>query len=79
VNELTEKELFIAMLVADGLRNPDIAVIIGTSEHVVKNKLKMIYDKLGFWNRTELALWYVKREHDREKVELKAKAQKGGS
>lgn len=48
------------MLVADGLRNHEIAVIIGTSVHVTKNKLTKIFDKLGLWNRTELALWYVK-------------------
>ena len=58
--ELTERELFVARLVTDGLTNPQIGVICNRSEHVIKNWLKAIYDKLGLWNRTELALWYVK-------------------
>lgn len=62
------------MLVADGLKNRDIATLMGRSEHVVKNYLRTIYDKLGLWNRTELALWYVKKTHDHSK----AMAQGGG-
>ena len=26
--------------------------------------LRLIYDKLGLWNRVELALWYVARQHE---------------
>ena len=59
-------------LVAQGLKNSEVANLIGTSEHVVKNHLRLIYDKLGLWNRVELALWYEARRHeemeyDREK------------
>jgi DNA-binding NarL/FixJ family response regulator len=45
-------------LVAQGLNNRQMALAIGTSEHVIKNELRSIYDKLGLWNRLELALWY---------------------
>jgi len=38
-----------------------VASEIGTTEHVVKNYLRVIYDKLGLWNRVELALWYESR------------------
>jgi DNA-binding NarL/FixJ family response regulator len=38
-----------------------VADAIGTTEHVVKNYLRVIYDKLGLWNRVELALWYESR------------------
>jgi DNA-binding CsgD family transcriptional regulator len=38
---------------------------MGTTEHVVKNYLRVIYDKLGLWNRVELALWYEARRHER--------------
>jgi two-component system nitrate/nitrite response regulator NarL len=48
-------------LVSQGLKNEDIAREIGTTEHVVKNYLRVIYDKLGMWNRLELALWHVSR------------------
>ena len=30
----------------------------------VKNYLRVIYDKLGLWNRVELALWYEARRHE---------------
>jgi DNA-binding NarL/FixJ family response regulator len=51
-------------LVAQGLKNCEVAEIIGTSEYVVKNHLRIIFDKLGFWNRVELALWYEARRHE---------------
>ena len=52
------REHDIIRLVAHGLNNKTIAIEIGTTEKVVKNYLTVIYDKLGVWNRTELALWY---------------------
>jgi DNA-binding NarL/FixJ family response regulator len=51
-------------LVAQGLKNSEVAEIIGISECVVKNHLRVIFDKLGFWNRVELALWYEARRHE---------------
>jgi DNA-binding NarL/FixJ family response regulator len=51
-------------LVAQGLKNSEVAEVIGTTEYVVKNHLRIIYDKLGFWNRVELALWYEARRHE---------------
>ena len=53
-------------LVAQGLKNSEVADAIGTTEHVVKNHLRMIYDKLGLWNRVELALWFEARRHEDE-------------
>ncbi len=47
-----------------------IAVRIGTPEHVVKNYLRVIYDKLGLWNRVELALWYEARRHEQRDTPL---------
>jgi DNA-binding NarL/FixJ family response regulator len=51
-------------LVAQGLKNSEVAEAIGTTEHVVKNYLRRVYDKLGLWNRVELALWYEARRHE---------------
>jgi DNA-binding NarL/FixJ family response regulator len=51
-------------LVAQGLKNSEVAEVIGTTEYVVKNHLRIIFDKLGFWNRVELALWYEARKHE---------------
>ena len=59
-NTLTSKEKRIIALVAEGLKNSEIAKIIGTTTHVVKNYLKTIFDKTGTWTRLELALWYQK-------------------
>jgi two-component system, NarL family, nitrate/nitrite response regulator NarL len=56
-------QLRVIELVAQGLKNKDIAAEIGTTELVVKNYLRLIYDKLGLWNRVELALWFVAREY----------------
>ena len=59
-----EREQFIIQRVAEGCKNREIADSLGTTEHVVKNYLRVIYDKLGLWNRVELALWYEARRHE---------------
>jgi DNA-binding NarL/FixJ family response regulator len=59
-----EREQRIIALVAQGLKNSEVAEVVGTTEHVVKNYLRDIYDKLGLWNRVELALWYEARRHE---------------
>jgi DNA-binding NarL/FixJ family response regulator len=60
----SEREQRVIELVAQGLKNREVAESIGTTEHVVKNYLRVIYDKLGLWNRVELALWYEARQHE---------------
>jgi DNA-binding NarL/FixJ family response regulator len=69
-NQLRDREKTIIRLTADGLKNKEIASEIGTSEHVVKNYLRVIYDKLGVWNRVELALWYVSRTEPQQQMTL---------
>lgn len=59
----SEREHRVIQLVAQGLKNSEVANEIGTTEHVVKNYLRVIYDKLGLWNRVELALWYESRRN----------------
>jgi DNA-binding NarL/FixJ family response regulator len=59
-----EREQRVIELVAQGLKNKEVANQIGTTEHVIKNYLRTIYDKLGLWNRVELALWYEARRHE---------------
>ena len=51
-------------LVAQGLKNSEVADIIGMTENGVKNYLRVIFDKLGVWNRLELALWYEARRYE---------------
>ena len=54
---LTAKEIQIATLVWQGLTNREIGKIVGTSEQVIKNHLRSIFDKLGVWSRLELAMY----------------------
>ena len=61
----SEREQLIIQRVAEGCKNREIADSLGTTEHVVKNYLRVIYDKLGLWNRVELALWYEARQPER--------------
>jgi DNA-binding CsgD family transcriptional regulator len=59
-----DREQRVIELVAQGLKNSEVGEAIGTTENVVKNYLRVIYDKLGLWNRVELALWYEARRHE---------------
>jgi len=54
---LTPKEIQIAILVWEGMTNREIGRIVGTSEQVIKNHLRRIFDKLGVWSRLELAMY----------------------
>ena len=55
--QLTLKEVQVAILVWEGLTNRDIANRIHTTEQVVKNYLRNTFDKLGVWSRLELAMY----------------------
>src|SRR5207253_944161 len=58
----TEGEYRIVALVAQGLNNGDVARKIRTTRSVIKNRLRIIYDKLGVWNRIELVRWSAEGE-----------------
>ena len=60
----SQRQQQVIALVAQGMKNSEVAAVIGTTECVVKNYLRIIYDKLGLWNRVELALWYEARQHE---------------
>ena len=55
--QLNRTEVRVATLVWQGNTNPEIAARFGTSEQVIKNHLRSIFDKLGVWSRLELALY----------------------
>lgn len=57
--KFTPREREILPLVASGLRNKPIAIKLGTTEQVIKNYLRSIYDKSGMSNSLELANWYL--------------------
>ncbi len=54
---LTPKESNIVSCVTQGMKNKEIALRVGTTEQVVKNYLRKVYDKLGVADRLELALY----------------------
>ena len=55
--QLTPKETLIVSCVTHGMKNKEIALRVGTTEQVVKNYLRKVYDKLGVADRLELALY----------------------
>lgn len=54
---LSPKEIAIITCITQGKRNKEIAFQLGTTEQVIKNYLRKIYDKLGVSDRLELALY----------------------
>ena len=54
VEPLTPREHEVLGLVADGLRNREIAIRLRISEHTVKFHLASIFGKLGGTSRTEV-------------------------
>jgi DNA-binding NarL/FixJ family response regulator len=58
-DRLSEKELRIIAAVVRGYKNREIAAQLDTSEQVVKNALRVIFDKIGVSDRLELALFVL--------------------
>jgi two-component system, NarL family, nitrate/nitrite response regulator NarL len=71
---LSPKELSIIACITQGKRNKEIAFQLGTTEQVVKNYLRKIYDKLGVSDRLELALYCLHHQ-----IHKKAKDQEGAA
>ncbi|HVP50420.1 MAG TPA: response regulator transcription factor [Candidatus Bathyarchaeia archaeon] len=58
-DRLSEKELRIIALVVRGFKNKEIAAQMETTEQVVKNSIRSIFDKIGVSDRLELALFVL--------------------
>ena len=56
---LTSRELEVVTLIAQGMTNKDIARECKIAEETVKRHLKNIFDKVGVWNRLEMALFAI--------------------
>jgi two-component system, NarL family, nitrate/nitrite response regulator NarL len=73
---LSPKEMAIITCITQGKRNKEIAFELGTTEQVIKNYLRKIYDKLGVSDRLELALYclhnkIIQSDADEELLEQK--------
>lgn len=53
--DLSVRQMQVADLVARGYSNREIARELSLTEQVVKNVLHRVFDRLGIWNRVELA------------------------
>jgi DNA-binding NarL/FixJ family response regulator len=54
---LTERELQVLRLMADGSANTEISHLLRISPHTVKSHVIHIFNKLGVDDRTEAAVW----------------------
>jgi DNA-binding NarL/FixJ family response regulator len=70
-DRLTPKEMKIVALIGQGFRNREIGMRLGTTEQVIKNYLRSIFDKTGVSDRLELALFTI---HHRVLAEAAAHA-----
>ena len=73
---LSPKELSIITCITQGKRNKEIAFQLGTTEQVIKNYLRKIYDKLGVSDRLELALYCLHNKiipSDMDEIDLAQK------
>ena len=71
--KLSPKEMAIITCITQGKRNKEIAYQLGTTEQVIKNYLRKIYDKLGVSDRLELALYCLHNkiiQSDADEVEV---------
>ncbi len=58
-DRLSDRELRIIAAVVQGYKNREIALQLYTSEQMIKNALRNIFDKIGVSDRLELALFVV--------------------
>ncbi|MEV0168900.1 LuxR C-terminal-related transcriptional regulator, partial [Nonomuraea fuscirosea] len=56
---LTPRELEVAGLIAEGVRNKDIAARLVISQRTAEGHVEHILEKLGFTSRAQIAAWYV--------------------
>ncbi len=58
---LTESEMAVLRLVAQGVENEHIAQVLNYSVYTVANRLRTIYEKLRVTNRTQAALYALRQ------------------
>ena len=61
---LSQRQYRVTEMVTQGMKNSEIATMLGIRVHVVRNYVSAVYDKVGVSNRVELALWYEARRYE---------------
>jgi len=61
IEPLTEGEMAVVRLVAQGVDNQGIAQALNYSVYIVANRLRTIFDKLHVANRTQAALYALRQ------------------
>ncbi len=60
-HDLTEREITVLRLVADGRTNKEIANVLDLSEKTVKNHVRNIFHKLHVYDRTQAAILAIRK------------------
>jgi len=80
--ELTERELDVLLVLADGASNKVIAQRLNIAEKTVKSHVTHIFQTLGVTDRTQAALWVERHglspSQQRRREELRARSQGQG-
>lgn len=58
--DISQRELEVLKLVGEGLSNREIAESLNLSEGTTRNYVTGLLDKLGFRDRTQLAIFYIR-------------------
>jgi DNA-binding NarL/FixJ family response regulator len=58
----TAKQYRVIEMVAKGMKNRQIAELLGHPEQVIKNYLRVIYDVTGVDSRLQLAMWWTSKK-----------------
>ncbi len=60
-NDLTEQEEKILRLIGEGMTNKEIGRILGLTEKTVRNYISNLFSKMDFKNRSQAAVYVVKK------------------
>lgn len=58
---LSEREVDVVRAIADGMTNAEVAATLFMSEGTVRNHISSILAKLGLRNRTQIAVFYLRK------------------
>jgi DNA-binding CsgD family transcriptional regulator len=62
LTDLSDREIDVVRLLAQGLTNGQMALSLGIAERTIRFHLHNIYDKIGLRGRGEAIVWAVKQE-----------------